>query len=199
LKKGIVAILLLAFACWLVWANKSASQETSINVVHAQQETPKEADYVSNDIVIKDNAIEKPTNPPSVAKSSGGTKSRTVTKVPVPSTAPKPVPTPPAVGRSYSKDEVIQLIKDYSAAYRISSAIPLAIARCESGYNQFSKNKSSTASGVFQYLSSTWRNTPAGRQGISVFDADANVKMAVSSIAANGTAPWLASRHCWNH
>ena len=101
-------------------------------------------------------------------------------------------------GRNYSREEVIQLIKDYSAQYGISSELPLAIAKCESGFSQFSKNRTSTASGVFQYLSGTWKNTLAGRQGVSVFDADANIRMAVSSIAIHGTAPWLASKKCWS-
>jgi len=102
-------------------------------------------------------------------------------------------------GRNYSKEEVQQLIRDYSAQYGISADLPLRIANCESGFNQSSKNKSSTASGVFQFLASTWSHTDAGKQGLSVFDADANVRTAVSSIAANGTTPWNASRSCWNN
>lgn len=101
-------------------------------------------------------------------------------------------------GRHYSKEEVQDLINYYSNAYGIDASLPMRIAYCESGYNQFSKNKYSTASGVMQYLASTWANTPAGKLGISVFDADANVKMAVSSIALHGTAPWNASKSCWN-
>jgi soluble lytic murein transglycosylase-like protein len=101
-------------------------------------------------------------------------------------------------GKAYSKEEVVELINHYSRIYNIDPSLPLAIARCESGYNQFSKNRSSTASGVFQYLASTWSNTPAGKLGLSVFDADANVKMAVSSIAIHGTAPWLSSKSCWS-
>lgn len=102
-------------------------------------------------------------------------------------------------GRHYSSDEVIQLIKNYSALYGISADLPLAIAKCESGYNQFAKNRTSTASGVFQYLASTWSATDQGKAGLSVFDADANVKAAVSYIASRGHArPWLASQHCWN-
>jgi hypothetical protein len=101
-------------------------------------------------------------------------------------------------GRDYSTEEVQQLIKDYSAQYGISADLPLRVANCESGFNSLSKNRSSTASGVFQYIASTWSHTDAGKAGISVFDADANIKMAVSSIAANGTAPWNASRSCWS-
>jgi hypothetical protein len=101
-------------------------------------------------------------------------------------------------GRVYSKEEVQELIKDYSLRYGISAELPLRIAHCESGFNQYSKNRSSSASGTFQYLASTWGNTEAGRSGISVFDADANVRMAVQHIASKGTSPWASSKSCWN-
>lgn len=102
-------------------------------------------------------------------------------------------------GRHYSKEEVIELIRYYAAQSGILPEVPLKIASCESGYNQFSKNKNSTASGVYQYLSSTWKGTEAGKQGISVFDADANVHMAIKSIASGGINNWSASKSCWNH
>jgi len=100
-------------------------------------------------------------------------------------------------GRNYSKEEVQQLIRDYSAQYGINPETPLCIARNESGFNQFSKNKSSTASGVFQYLSGTWRSTDEGRIGLNVFDADANVKAAVKYMAIHkNTRPWVVAPKC---
>lgn len=102
-------------------------------------------------------------------------------------------------GRAYSKEEVEKLIKDYSTQYGISADLPLRIAECESGYNQFSKNKNSTASGIFQYIHSTWAHTEAGVLGISPFDADANVRMAIRSIASGGISNWNASRNCWSN
>jgi hypothetical protein len=53
----------------------------------------------------------------------------------------------------YSKEEVENLIRKYSDLYGISSDTPRCIAFHESGYNQYSANKRSSASGVFQYLS----------------------------------------------
>ena len=102
-------------------------------------------------------------------------------------------------GRNYSKEEVILLIKDYSAQYGISADLPLRVALCESGYTGSAKNKNSTASGVFQYIASTWRHTEAGLTGLSPFDADANVHMAIKSIASGGISNWAASKGCWNH
>jgi hypothetical protein len=100
-------------------------------------------------------------------------------------------------GKSYSKEEVENLIRKYSDIYGISSDTPRCIAFHESGYNQYSKNKRSSASGVFQYLSKTWRSTDEGRAGKSVFDADANVKAAVKYMASRrDTKPWAVRDKC---
>lgn len=102
-------------------------------------------------------------------------------------------------GKTYSKEEVQALIVQYSNEYGSSPEIALRISYCESGWNQFSANKSSSARGVFQWLSSSWKNQPASFNGtVSVFDADANVKAAVWLIAHGQTSPWNASRSCWS-
>lgn len=118
-----------------------------------------------------------------------------------PLSKPRPVindaPKIPYNGRHYSKEEVIGLITQYSQQFGIQADAPLCIARLESGYNQFSKNKSSSASGVFQYLISTWNKTDEGRSGLSVFDADSNVKAAVKYMAIHkSTRPWTVAHQC---
>lgn len=100
-------------------------------------------------------------------------------------------------GYKYSKEEVQELIISYSAQYGIDPSTPLCIARLESGFNQFSKNRSSTASGVFQYLSGTWKGTDEGKAGLSVFDAESNVKAAVKYMAIHkNTRPWVVANRC---
>lgn len=100
-------------------------------------------------------------------------------------------------GQRYSKEQVEALIVAYSAHYGIDPQTPKCIAFHESGYNQFSKNKRSSASGVFQYLTSTWRHTDEGKAGMSVFDADANVKAAVKYMAIHkSTKPWTVRGKC---
>ena len=99
--------------------------------------------------------------------------------------------------RAYTKDEVQALIRVHARAHGIDPQLPLAIAACESGFRWNAANGRSSARGVFQYLSGTWRSTEDGRNGASVLDAEANVRMAVSTIARSGTAPWAASRRCW--
>jgi hypothetical protein len=188
LKKTAIA-LLIALVCWL-YPIKLLAQTAPQNQTKTEY---KNQDYVSEDIIIKDNAIQRTDNlaaDSGILQSSRPVHTRPARNDPTENVIPS--------GRDYSKEEVQQLIRDYSAQYGISAELPLRIANCESGFNKSSKNRTSTASGVFQYLNSTWNNTEAGRQGISVFDADANIRMAVSSIATHGTAPWLASKNCWS-
>lgn len=101
--------------------------------------------------------------------------------------------------RAWTVEEVEQLIRHHAAVVRIADVdLVVRIASCESGLRWDAKNPHSTAAGVFQYLARVWANTEAGRMGLSVFDADANIRMAVSHIAAHGTAAWNASRSCWD-
>lgn len=100
--------------------------------------------------------------------------------------------------RAYTEEEVQRLIEHHATTMGVEPDLPLAIARCESGLKWNAASRSSTARGVFQYLAGTWKNTTAGRSGVSALDADANVRMAVAHIALKGTAPWNASRRCWD-
>jgi hypothetical protein len=101
--------------------------------------------------------------------------------------------------RPYSREEVKQLIRVHAAAYGIDADLPLAIAHCESGFRWNAANSRSSARGVFQYVSGTWRRTKEGRKGTSVFDTEAHIRMAVAHIATLGTAAWNASRGCWDN
>jgi hypothetical protein len=100
-------------------------------------------------------------------------------------------------GRHYSKEEIQALISRYSQQYGISADVPLCIAQKESGFTQFSSNKRSTARGVFQYLKGTWQGTDEGKAGLSVFDADANVRAAIKYMSIHkSTSPWTTASHC---
>lgn len=166
--------MLLALVCWL-YPVKVQAQKTDNKI---EYKTEYNSDYVSEDIVIKDNAIVKrppitgPLLEPSIRKPISPQSGRDYS------------------GKTYSKDEVIQLITNYSIQYGISPVAPLRIAKCESGYNQFAKNPFSTAKGVFEFLDSTWANQPAGKRGVSVYDADANVQAAVWLLAHGKFSMW---------
>lgn len=155
------------------------AQAPQLEAENAEHET-----LVVDNIVIEDNAIVKPKVDPIPVK---------------PTPKPKTQPSQPVQTnvRSYSKDEVVALINSYSAQYGIKPDAPLCIAKMESGYRYDAKNRSSTASGVFQYLNGTWRGTDEGKAGLSVFDADANVKAAIKYMASRrSTQPWEVRHKC---
>jgi hypothetical protein len=179
LKIKLVALTLIAFVCWLV-PLKTLAQET-------YKPKPKEEPKVGPTITIL---------PPDAPIKTIQTKViPTVERKPSSLEVRRDSST--YNGKRYSKDEVQQLIRDYSAQYGIPAEVPLCVARLESGFNQFSKNKTSTASGVFQYLASTWQATDEGKLGYSVFDAAANVRAAVKYMAIHKSVrPWVVWPNC---
>ena len=66
---------------------------------------------------------------------------------------------------------------------------------CESGWKPEAKNSHSTASGLFQFLASTWSGWGEG----DVFNPYDNIKGGVRLYQAQGTRPWLASESCWKN
>lgn len=180
MKIKLIALTLIAFACWLV-PIKVLAQETGITKTKT---LPKAQIEIKEEPYVQFNQPQQPA----AKKVSVRTGVDKVTKTPA---------TQAYSGRHYSKEEVQDLIISYSEQYGINQEVPLCIAKLESGYNQFSKNKSSTASGVFQYLSSTWSGTDEGKTGLAVFDAEANVKAAIKYMAIHkSTKPWVVANKC---
>ena len=70
------------------------------------------------------------------------------------------------------------------------------IAQCESGGNIRATNPSSTASGKFQFLDSTWRSLGGTGRAKDASEATQDA-MARKLYAQSGTTPWLASERCW--
>ena len=70
----------------------------------------------------------------------------------------------------------------------------MCVARLESGFNPDAYNPASGASGVFQFIPSTWAalSPAAGWGGASVFDADANVGVAAWTVDQYGWSNWRA-------
>lgn len=98
-------------------------------------------------------------------------------------------------------DEAIALTQKYANQYSVDMKTMTAIIGCESGYNQFAKNRSSTASGYGQFLASTWKSAmrAMGRDvNTSPFDAEANIEATAFVLQQQGTRPWAASRSCWS-
>jgi hypothetical protein len=65
----------------------------------------------------------------------------------------------------------------------------LRIAKCESGYNPNAINPSGAA-GLFQFMPSTFRNTPPGRAGGSIWDPAANSQAAAWMYSQGRQGEW---------
>lgn len=81
-------------------------------------------------------------------------------------------------------------------AYQITTF--QAIARCESGHNPMAKNKSSTATGIYQFINSTFHAYCAGK---NVYDFKDNIDCFYKVLEINGVTKglnhWNASKSCW--
>jgi len=83
---------------------------------------------------------------PEPVKAKPVAKKTTVKEVKIPDTVPA------------GKEDIINIIKAAAAKYGVSEATMLRIAKCESGLDTQAKNKTSTATGTFQFLSGTWQD-----------------------------------------
>jgi soluble lytic murein transglycosylase-like protein len=83
----------------------------------------------------------------------------------------RPAPAPAPAG-----NDMIAIITAAARRYGQSPAEMIRVARCESSLNPRAVNRSSGASGLFQFLPSTWRTTPYASS--SIFDATANANAA---------------------
>lgn len=84
------------------------------------------------------------------------------------------------------------------------SALLNHIAYCESRNNPNAKNPTSTASGRFQFLRSSWNYYGYKLWGDdlinhNVFDWNDNTELANWVFKRNGTSDWLASKECWQN
>ena len=108
--------------------------------------------------------------------------------------APVP-PSPAAASPSLAPGPaaVIALIRDGFASLGSGAvATALCVAERESGFDPLAVNPATQASGLFQFLPSTWDSVSrlAGWDGASVFDARANASVAAWTVAHYGWHPW---------
>lgn len=87
----------------------------------------------------------------------------------------------PTISRPISAQSVTSEIVAVFGRY---AGAALNVARCESSFNSNAYNASSGASGVFQFLRSTWATTSYA--GYSPFNASANIHAAYQVFARDG-------------
>lgn len=103
--------------------------------------------------------------------------------------APKTQAPAPAVP-SYSAGSVQQIIVDaFTPQGGAAVQWGLRIAKCESGYNPGAVNPSG-ASGLFQFMPSTFANTPPGKAGGSIWDPTAQSQAAAWMYSQGRQAEW---------
>jgi len=71
--------------------------------------------------------------------------------------------------------------------------LALGIAKCESNLNPKAKSKTSSASGVFQFIKSTWNETLRRlywEKGQDVFDAKLNIIAGIFLLKKDGASHW---------
>ncbi|HEX3782832.1 MAG TPA: transglycosylase family protein [Pseudonocardiaceae bacterium] len=74
-----------------------------------------------------------------------------------------------------------------------------AVIQCESGGNPTAQNAHSTASGLFQFLDSSWASYGGLQYAPRAKEATAAQQYAVAETAyrESGLSPWAASESCW--
>ncbi len=104
----------------------------------------------------------------------------------------------------YVADRYVECaIRDAAVRYGLDVDRFARIAWCESGLNADARNRRSSATGLYQFLTSTWvwvRDAGAPYAYLDRTHARANAFTAawlMARSALGGLGHWSASRHCW--
>jgi len=108
------------------------------------------------------------------------------TPTPVATATPAPKPTPPPVSVGEARQIILNAFAPQGQA---AVTWGLAVATCESSDNSSAYN-SSGASGLFQFLPSTFAETPQGQAGDSIWDPVANASAAAWMYGRGRQAAW---------
>ncbi len=104
--------------------------------------------------------------------------------------APAVTPAPaPAAAPASSGNSIVDIITTAANRYGQSPSAMLAVARCESNLDPNAVNRSSNASGLFQFLPGTWRTTPYAPS--SIFDPYANANAAAWMWSVGRRGEWV--------
>ena len=91
------------------------------------------------------------------------------------------------------------LITAQSQKYHIDPELLIRIAVCESGLNPNIKNPASSASGIFQFLNSTFLSQ-ATKYGLPLDknNPEIQAELAARMISDGGLRHWKTSASCWD-
>ncbi len=112
----------------------------------------------------------------------GGTVAAAAASAP----APALTASAPATG---GNSNVVNIITAAANRYGQSSEAMIRVARCESSLNPNAVNRSSGASGLFQFMPGTWRTTPYANANI--FNAESNANAAAWMWSVGRRNEWV--------
>jgi hypothetical protein len=97
------------------------------------------------------------------------------------------------------KAPIKELIIDIAKKYGVDERLALKVANAESGFDMEVHNHTSTASGVYQFVDSTFYSQ-LKKYGMSSKDKNSyiQVELAMRMIANGGIGNWNASKSTWN-
>lgn len=103
-------------------------------------------------------------------------------------------------GGGWSDRDVIAAIRCAVDRWPVAGGVrkALSVARCESNFNEHDRNPTSSAAGVYQFLSGTWRAVKQHYRRVKwryrlsgrVENARSNVLLAIRYAHAGGWGPW---------
>ncbi len=100
--------------------------------------------------------------------------------------APALTASAPAMG---SNSNVVNIITAAANRYGQSPAAMIRVAQCESSLNPNAVNRSSGASGLFQFMPGTWKTTPYANANI--FNAESNANAAAWMWSVGRRNEWV--------
>jgi hypothetical protein len=92
-------------------------------------------------------------------------------------------------GASYSEEQIVDIINEAASNYGQSSDDMLRVARCESGLNPGAVGGGGAYHGLFQFVPSTFAQTPYGEYDI--YDPWANANAAAWKWSEGGKGEWV--------
>lgn len=96
---------------------------------------------------------------------------------------------------------IVRNIRYYATKYGVDFNLAKDIAVCESNLDETIDNKTSSASGLYQFLDGTWAQYAKLKwgttKGHSVYDYGDSAELGVWVISKYGTGDWDASKNCW--
>lgn len=90
------------------------------------------------------------------------------------------------------------VIREAARKWGAPEDLVVKVVECESGFKPNAQNAYSTASGLFQFLDSTWKSQST-KYGVTTQKNDpyGQIEVATHMIADGGITHWNASKSCW--